>query len=86
MPHFCLPTYPKSGRAVLKIEQNPEKSEKYSTADSKFGPRCPESRTKSSKILKNVLLSYLCQSSVASDYEQISEINVLPVAEVRCSN
>ena len=41
-----------SGRTASKVEQNLEKLEKCSTADSKFGPRCSESRTKSSKIEK----------------------------------
>ena len=38
--------------AALKVEQNPPKSEKCSTAAYKFGPRCPESRTKSPKFGK----------------------------------
>ena len=86
MYDFCLPDTSEMGCAASEVEQNLQKFEKCSTAAYKFGPRGLESRTKSSKIWKNVLLSYLCQSSAASDYEQISEINVLPVAEVRCSN
>ena len=38
--------------AALKVEQNPEKLKKCSTAGSKSGPRGSESRTKSSKIGK----------------------------------
>ena len=41
-----------SGRTASKVEQNLEKLEKCSTADSKFGPRGPESRTKSPKFGK----------------------------------
>ena len=52
MPLFCLPACRNSGRATSKVEQNSPKLKKCSTADSKFGPRCPESRTKSSKIEK----------------------------------
>jgi len=43
---------PNSARAALKVEQNHPKLEKCSTDAYKFGPRCPESRTKSSKIEK----------------------------------
>ncbi|WP_270754378.1 hypothetical protein, partial [Ligilactobacillus ruminis] len=52
MSDFCLPPTPKSARAASKVEQNLEKLRKCSTAAYKFGPRCPESRTKSSKIEK----------------------------------
>ena len=52
MPHFCLPNSPKTGRATLKVEQNPQKLRKCSTAASKSGPRGLESRTKSPKIGK----------------------------------
>mgnify|MGYP006976879862 CR=1 FL=1 len=70
MPHFCLLSSPKLGRAVSKVDKNrgeclifvyltlqirlvrPPKSEKCFTAAYKFDPRCPESRTKSSKIEK----------------------------------
>ena len=38
--------------AALKVEQNPEKLKKCSTADSKSGARGSESRTKSRKIEK----------------------------------
>ncbi|MDD6171888.1 MAG: hypothetical protein PUB33_05055, partial [Ligilactobacillus ruminis] len=55
MCDFCLLAGPNSGRAGSKVEQNSPKLKKCSTADSKFGPRGSESRTKSSKILKNVL-------------------------------
>ncbi|RGK48194.1 hypothetical protein DXD09_00195 [Ligilactobacillus ruminis] len=47
-----LPPTQNSARAVPKVEQNPPKLRKCSTADSKFGPRCPESRTKSPKFGK----------------------------------
>ncbi|RGK48554.1 hypothetical protein DXD09_01310 [Ligilactobacillus ruminis] len=47
-----LPPTPNPVRAAPKVEQNPQKSEKCSTADSKFGPRDLESRTKSPKIGK----------------------------------
>ncbi|MFY4505045.1 hypothetical protein ACJ8LC_10185, partial [Ligilactobacillus ruminis] len=47
-----LPPTPNSARAASKVEQNLEKLEKCSTADSKFGPRGLESRTKSRKIGK----------------------------------
>ena len=52
MSDFCLPVGPNSARAALKVEQNLEKLRKCSTADSKFGPRGLESRTKSQKIEK----------------------------------
>ena len=52
MCDFCLPAGPNSGCAAPKVEQNLQKSEKCSTADSKFGPRGLESRTKSPKIGK----------------------------------
>ena len=52
MPLFCLPVSPNPGRAEPKVEQNRQNFEKCSTADSKFGPRGSESRTKSSKIEK----------------------------------
>ena len=52
MRNFCLPLTPSSIRAVPEVEQNLQKSEKCSTADSKSGPRDPESRTKSRKIGK----------------------------------
>ncbi|MFJ6975870.1 MAG: hypothetical protein ACIRZ1_09055, partial [Ligilactobacillus ruminis] len=39
-------------RAASKVEQNHPKLRKCSTADSKFGSRSLESRTKSSKIEK----------------------------------
>ena len=45
----------KPGCAVLKVEQNLQNLEKCSTAASKFRVRDIESRTKSSKIWKNVL-------------------------------
>ncbi|RGK46854.1 hypothetical protein DXD09_05330 [Ligilactobacillus ruminis] len=41
-----------STRATSKVEQNLQKSEKCSTADSKFGTRNLESRTKSPKFGK----------------------------------
>ena len=49
---FWLPDSSKTGRAVSKVEQNLQKSEKCSTAGSKSGPRDLESRTKSPKIEK----------------------------------
>ena len=52
MPHFCLPDTSEMGRTASKVEQNLEKLRKCSTADSKFGPRGLESRTKSQKIEK----------------------------------
>ena len=52
MSDFCLPSIPNSARTASKVEQNLEKLEKCSTADSKFGPRGLESRTKSQKIEK----------------------------------
>ena len=52
MRDFCLPPGQNPGRAASKVEQNLEKLEKCSTAAYKFGPRGPESRTKSSKIEK----------------------------------
>ncbi|RYS79447.1 hypothetical protein EAI77_06140 [Ligilactobacillus ruminis] len=52
MSDFCLPGSPKLVCAEPKVEQNPPKSEKCSTAAYKFGPRCPESRTKSPKFGK----------------------------------
>ena len=52
MSDFCLPLTPNPVRAVSKVEQNHPKLKKYSTADSKFGPRGLESRTKSQKIEK----------------------------------
>ncbi|RGK48195.1 hypothetical protein DXD09_00200 [Ligilactobacillus ruminis] len=52
MSDFCLPDSPNSTRAASKVEQNLKKSEKCSTAAYKFGPRCPESRTKSPKFGK----------------------------------
>ena len=52
MRDFCLPDTSKMGCAASKVEQNLEKLRKCSTADSKFGPRDPESRTKSRKIGK----------------------------------
>ncbi|WP_457832982.1 hypothetical protein, partial [Staphylococcus aureus] len=39
MPLFCLPDSPKLGRATSKVEQNLQKLEKCSTANSKSGPR-----------------------------------------------
>ena len=42
MAHFCLPDSPNPERAASKVEQNLQKLEKCSTADSKFGPRCAE--------------------------------------------
>ena len=86
MCYFCLPDPPNSGRAASKVEQNHPKLKKCSTAASKFKVRGTKSRTKSPKNWKNVLLGYLRQSSVVSDYGQISEITVLPVTEVRCSD
>jgi len=47
-----LPLPPNSARAVPKVEQNLKKLKKCSTADSKFGPRGSESRTKYQKIEK----------------------------------
>ena len=67
MCDFCLPDTSKMGCATSKVEQNIEKLRKCSTADSKFGPRDLESRTKSPKIGKNVLLCYLRQNSAVSD-------------------
>ena len=52
MTLFCLPDSLNPARAASKVEQNPPKSEKCSTADSKFSSRSLESRTKSSKIGK----------------------------------
>ena len=46
MRDFCLPDTSKMGCAASKVEQNLEKLRKCSTADSKFGPRDPESRQK----------------------------------------
>ena len=65
------------GRTASKVEQNLEKLEKCSTADSKFGPRGLESRTKSSKIEKMFYLVTFAKNSVVSDYGHISEITVL---------
>ena len=50
MSDFCLPASPNLARAALKVEQNLQKLEKYSTADSKSGARGLESRTKSPKF------------------------------------
>ena len=50
MSLFCLPAGPNSGRAAPKVEQNLKNFEKCSTADSKFGSRGSESRTKSQKF------------------------------------
>ena len=58
---FCLPGPPNSGRAVSKVEQNLQKSEKCSTAGSKSGPRDLESRTKSRKIEKMFYLVTLAK-------------------------
>ena len=52
MTLFCLLDSSNPARAALKVEQNPPKSEKCSTADSKFSSRSLESRTKSFKIGK----------------------------------
>ena len=52
MYDFCLPDSPKSVRTAPRVEQNHPKLRKCSTADSKFGSRCSESRTKSRKIEK----------------------------------
>ena len=52
MTLFCLPDSSNPARAALKVEQNPPKLKKCSTADSKFSSRSLESRTKSSKIGK----------------------------------
>ena len=52
MCDFCLPAGPNSGCAAPKVEQNLQKLEKCSTADSKSGLRGLESRTKSPKIGK----------------------------------
>ncbi|MBD9205095.1 MAG: hypothetical protein EGQ27_02655, partial [Lactobacillus ruminis] len=46
------PPTPNSVRATSKVEQNLQKLEKCSTADSKYGLRGLESRTKSPKIGK----------------------------------
>ena len=81
-----LPLPPNSARAVPKVEQNLKKLKKCSTAASKFGPRCPESRTKSQKIGKMFYSVTFAKNSVDSDYGHISEITVLPVTEVKCSD
>ena len=49
MPHFCLPTGPKSVGAEMKVEQKQRKMKKCSTAESKIVPRGDESRTKTEK-------------------------------------
>ena len=48
----CSTATPNSARAALRVEQNHPKLRKCSTAAYKFGPRCPESRTKSPKFGK----------------------------------
>ena len=52
MPLFCLPDTSNPVRATSKVEQNLQKLEKCSTANSKSGPHSSESRTKSPKIGK----------------------------------
>ncbi|WP_368290474.1 hypothetical protein [Ligilactobacillus ruminis] len=70
MSDFCLPDSPKSGRAVSKVKQNHPKLKKYSTAASKFSARGTKSRTKSSKIWKNVLPPPPKSARAASKVEQ----------------
>ena len=71
--------------AALKVEQNPEKLKKCSTAGSKIGSRDLKSR-------QNLQKSEKCSTRlpspkrVVSDCGRISEINVLPVTEVKCSD
>ena len=57
-----------------------------STVAYKSGPRSLESRTKSSKIEKIFYSVTFAKNSVDSDYGHISEITVLPVTEVKCSD
>ena len=52
MSHFCLPLPTNSTRAVSKVDKNRCNCLILSTAAYKFGPRGPESRTKSPKIRK----------------------------------
>ncbi|KLA45916.1 neutrophil activating protein bacterioferritin [Ligilactobacillus ruminis] len=52
MPGFCLPGSSKLRRAASKVEQNPRKLKKCSTAATKFDPRGTKSRTKIQKIGK----------------------------------
>ena len=71
--------------AALKVEQNPEKLKNVLPPAPKSA-RATSKVDKISKNQKNVLLGYLRQSSVVSDCGRISEINVLPVTEVKCSD
>ena len=76
--HHYTGITPNSRCAEPKVEQNLQKSEKCSTADSKSGPRSLESRTKSSKIEKIFYSVTFAKNSVVSDYGQILKIAVCP--------
>ena len=70
MRDFCLPDTSKMGCAASKVEQNLQKLRKCSTADSKFGPRDLESRTKSPKIEKmfySVTFAKTVRSQIAAN-------------------
>ncbi|WP_235806941.1 hypothetical protein, partial [Ligilactobacillus ruminis] len=71
--NFCLPDSPNSARAVPKVEQNLQNLEKCSTAAYKFGPRCPDSRTKSQKIGKmfySVIFAKTLRSQITDKFQK----------------
>ena len=86
MPLFCLPDPQNQARTDPEVDKKWDECLFFVYLTPKIRPVRIRKQNKISKIWKNVLLSYLRQSSEVSDYGQISESTVLPVTEVKCSD